>query len=894
MTKFIAKDNKVSYDSSDTEDRIRKANFPDVQWRKRTTPIASYYTDYIINDPPERLFDEESEKDEGIADENEDILPVGPCTSLTKKKFLFQAKKRSNQGYDLLQTLHDEIIGGYPFTTLPSPFNDYGPLPLLFCDYTASGKSLNVIEEWIRKNVMPYFANTHTETSFNGVQTTRFREEARDLIRKSLNAAKDDFYVIFCGSGSTAAIHKLVGILGYVLPKQIELQLHIKEQLEENNRPIVFISCSEHHSNILIWRESICDVVEIPEDLQNGCPINYRWLKNALASPTWKNRKRRYVSVTAASNITGILTDVDQISRICRKAKPPAYCFFDYASAAPYISINMINKDAIFISPHKFLGGPDTPGILVVRKSLCENKVPVVPGGGTVEFVSSEEASYIPNNLEVTEEGGTPQIIGSIRCGLVFKLKDQISPEVLMEREHLWFMKATNVWKTNPRIEIVGCTKADRISTVSFLIYFENNKYLHHDFVSALLNDVYGIQTRSGCMCAGPLSIKLLELDQLANAQEYFVTLKKLLKSYPTLKPGFCRLNFAPWLTEEEVDFIIKAVVDIANNGWKLLKFYTFPFSSVADINKSKCRKMLQNGSGCDLQGECMKYIRRLSQKDNRKSYTWSHFRQRNFIDYNTLENMDFSSKPNDTNVPNPSYRKSIIQSYHYLDCNELFEKENKKFNEEVWKNMTNGKESIQKYRDLLKRNSNSLINLKCTEQWQQAVLNMNYALLVDNFKDAWRWFATPIDVYRKLEIRNESYIKPDYNDNPINDKVEGHSLRFKYALGSQFNQVKSSKTKSRTKKISMSSNKSSNFNSIYPKTLLDSSRSIISSNRPYDLTNSFASERSVQLSPKSRKHYQTEPEYIHDPQTYFKHSSRRREPNNSYFHSIVDYDWYF
>ncbi|MEO9103978.1 MAG: aminotransferase class V-fold PLP-dependent enzyme [Terrimesophilobacter sp.] len=448
----------------------------------------------------------------------------------------------------------------------------YGQKPVTYADYTASGRSLSFIEDFIRDEVLPRYANTHTESSGTGLQTTRLREDARDAIRHAVNG-DDDTMVIFTGSGSTAAIDKLVGILGLRLPRELDEKYGLDALIPKNERPVVFIGPYEHHSNELPWRESIADVVTIHENADGH--IDQAQLADELRM--YADRPLRIGSFSAASNVTGILSDTHAITRLLHEHG--ALAFWDFAAAAPYIDVevNRIGgepierKDAIFISPHKFIGGPGTPGVLIVDRALMRNAIPHVVGGGSVSYVNENTHRYL-SNPEHREEAGTPAIIESIRAGLVFELKEAVGVETIVALEHDFLHRAITAWNAHPCIEVLGNPGAERLSIVSFVVRRPGGRYLHHNAVVAMLNDVFGIQSRGGCSCAGPYGHRLLGIDE----QRSLELDEQIKGGCEGIKPGWVRVNFNYFLSDEVFRYIVQAVTMIAEHGAKLLPDYRF------------------------------------------------------------------------------------------------------------------------------------------------------------------------------------------------------------------------------------------------------------------------------------------------------------------------------
>jgi selenocysteine lyase/cysteine desulfurase len=447
---------------------------------------------------------------------------------------------------------------------IPGP---YGDKLLTYADYIASAQPLRLIEAFIAEKVLPFYANTHTEASYTGWHTSHLREEARNIIKKSVHATEEDV-LIFTGTGSTAAVDKMSRLLN-------------EKSKKSGEKIIVFHGPFEHHSNVLPWRESTFEVVPIAIT-KNGL-VDLEDLKKQLEAHQGKGTL--IGSFSAASNVTGIIAPIDEITALLHNYG--ALSFWDYAAGAPYMKMDMnpgngLHKDAIFISPHKFIGGTGTPGILIAKKSLFSNATPLVPSGGTVEFVTRNKHRYI-KDIETREEGGTPGIIEAIRAGLCFKLKSEIGETRIDQLETHAAQLALTAFAKNPNLFILGNTDSKRLAFFAFHVR-NSSRFLHYNFVIALLNDLFGIQARGGCSCAGPYGHELLDMSD-EKSDQY---LEELDTGNVGIKPGWSRLNLNYFVPDYEINFIIKAVNWIADNGYLLLKNYHFDDTNALWGNTNK------------------------------------------------------------------------------------------------------------------------------------------------------------------------------------------------------------------------------------------------------------------------------------------------------------------
>ncbi len=437
--------------------------------------------------------------------------------------------------------------------TITTPF---GQRLICYADLTATGRYLDFVERWVR-TVRGYYANTHTAVSSTGALMTRLREDARAVIARAVNAGPDD-QVLFCGSGATAAAHKLVGLIGLRIAEPLEREHHLARHIPIERRPVVFIGPYEHHSNELPWRETVADVVVI--DLTADGVIDLGDLERQLVA--YADRSLRIGSFSAASNVTGLLSDVPAIARLLHAHG--AWAVFDYAAAGPYVPIDMhpadpaARVDALMLSVHKLMGGPQASGVLVAHSDLFRTRVPERPGGGTVAYVSALGEPDYSEDLEEREEGGTPAIIGDIRAGAAFLVKQMLSPPAILAHEVAIARRALARLSAHPNIRILGSTTHDRLAILSF-----NVVGLHHDLVSALLDHLFGIQNRAGCACAGPYGHRLLGVDVDRSERLRALIARGLL----AMKPGWVRVTLPYYASADDLDFILGAIELIAEHG---------------------------------------------------------------------------------------------------------------------------------------------------------------------------------------------------------------------------------------------------------------------------------------------------------------------------------------
>lgn len=438
----------------------------------------------------------------------------------------------------------------------------YGTKKLIYTDWTASGRLYRPIEEKLINEFGPFVANTHTETSTSGAAMTLAYHEARNIIKKHVNASKDDV-LITEGSGMTGVVNKFQRILG------LKVLENLKEhtQIPDEKKPIVFVSHMEHHSNQTSWLETIADVEVVP--CNEAGLVCLEMFEKTIEK--YKDRPIKIASIIAGSNVTGIKTDYHKVAALIHKYG--GLCFVDFACSAPYVDVDMHPEnedeylDAIFFSPHKFLGGPATSGVLIFNKKLYKNIVPDNPGGGTVSYTNPWGDHDYFDDVETREDGGTPAFMQTIKIALCMQLKDQIGTKNIKDREDEINPVLFEALESLEGVHILAPEHKDRLSIFSF--YFE--KY-HFNLVVKLLNDRFGIQTRGGCSCAGTYGHFLLNVDKkTSKAIE-----SQILEGCNTEKPGWVRLSIHPTITTEELNFICDALRELHQNIEDWSQDYTY------------------------------------------------------------------------------------------------------------------------------------------------------------------------------------------------------------------------------------------------------------------------------------------------------------------------------
>jgi selenocysteine lyase/cysteine desulfurase len=452
--------------------------------------------------------------------------------------------------------------------TFESPF---GKKEIIYADWTASGRAYRPIEECIQEEILPFVANTHTGATVTGTLMSKAYEKAKVIVKEHVHANTNDA-LVFCGSGMTDAVNKLQRILGLRVPGRISD--YIKKgslQLDEMLKPIVFVTYMEHYSNHITWLETIADI-EIIKPGNDG-NVDLKHFENLLEQ--FKDRKNKIAAVTACSNVTGIQTPYHEIAKLIHKYN--GLCFVDFACSAPYIDINMhprekgTHLDAIYFSPHKFLGGPGASGVLIFNKKIYKNAVPDQPGGGTVVYSNPWKIHEYISNIEQREDGGTPPFLQGIKAAMCIRLKEQMGVENILKREKEMLQIIFGRFANIKDVEVLEGNIKNRLGVISFIV-----KGAHYNLITKILNDRFGIQTRGGCSCAGTYGHTLLHVDE---ARSYQI-LNSIRAGDMLCKPGWVRLSIHPTMTNKEIDFIMDAIGLTASHFKEWAKDYRYDTES--------------------------------------------------------------------------------------------------------------------------------------------------------------------------------------------------------------------------------------------------------------------------------------------------------------------------
>jgi len=486
--------------------------------------------------------------------------------------------------------LRSQVIGADAMIRTP-----YGERPMVYADYTASGRCLLFIENYLQ-SILRIYANTHTEDDITGRSMTRLLHAAEARIKQAVNAGPDG-RVIAVGTGASGAIDKLQQIIGVAWPPATRRRVEqaVAECLGpgserrlidclRDTQPVVFVGPYEHHSNEISWRQGLATVIETGLAADGG--IDLADLERLLKLPQYQDRPR-IGSFSAASNVTGMRSPVPELAALLHEHG--ALACFDFAASAPYVPIDMnppplpggrdASLDAIFISPHKFVGGPGSAGLLVFNRRIYDEQLPpTVAAGGTVDYVSPEGQDFI-RDIEEREKAGTPGVLQTIKAAMAFMVKDELGVDRIEARETELLERALARWLATPGIELLGNPDpARRIAILSFNIRCPGGSYLHPKLVTALLNDLFGIQSRAGCSCAGPYGHRLLGID-MQRSQQYR---RWILKGIAGIKPGWCRVGFHFTMDDLEAGYLIEAVSFLAEHGHRFVGEYDFDLHSGA------------------------------------------------------------------------------------------------------------------------------------------------------------------------------------------------------------------------------------------------------------------------------------------------------------------------
>ncbi len=442
----------------------------------------------------------------------------------------------------------------------------HNSIKLIYADWTASGRMYLPIEERMLQDVYPYVANTHTDTNYTGSKMTYAYHRALASIKAHVGASKDDI-LISSNTGMTGVVNKLQRILG--------LRVHERYidtvRCSHEGRPIVFVTHMEHHSNQTSWLETIADVIVVPPDERGLVSVE----KFRQYFQHFANRKTKIAAISACSNVTGIFNPYLDIAEVAHHHD--GWCFVDFACSAPYVTIDMHAADdrgryldAIYFSPHKFLGGPGTTGILAFNKNLYTNSIPDHPGGGTVDWTNPWGEHKYVEDIEAREDGGTPAFLQTIKAAMCINLKEEMGVENIHQRENELMEILWAELDTIDNLHILAAEHRERQGIVSF--YIEN---LHHNIGVKILNDRFGIQTRGGCSCAGTYGHYLLNVGRVQSRK---ITAQIDIGDHST-KPGWIRLSIHPTHSNADILFMTEAIHQLAENHVEWSNDYSIDLS---------------------------------------------------------------------------------------------------------------------------------------------------------------------------------------------------------------------------------------------------------------------------------------------------------------------------
>ena len=399
-----------------------------------------------------------------------------------------------------------------------------------YFDYTASGLAYRPIEERLQE-VLNTYANTHSEFAGNAKATSFNYDIARENLKKYLGLT-NDFVVFPCGSGATGAIKKFQELLGLYIPPATKARFNIN--VDDLEKPLILVGPFEHHSNEISYREALCDILRIPLDETGN--VDLEFLANALE----ENKDRQLIGAfSTASNVTGIVSPFEKISKLLRKYN--AIIAFDSAASSPCMSPKSELFDAIFLSPHKLLGGPGTCGLLAIRKSLIDNAIsPTFAGGGTVAYVSKDEHIF-NSDIEMREDAGTPPILQLIKASFAYQMRYELGLDRIQARKSVTFRYLEEELAKLPEHTIYG---QNNIHDSIGIIAINFHGVTPFDLCEKLSTE-YGIQTRAGCSCAGPYGQDLFGITESDSEKE---------------KPSWLRISLNYTHSKENIKYLIDAL----------------------------------------------------------------------------------------------------------------------------------------------------------------------------------------------------------------------------------------------------------------------------------------------------------------------------------------------